>query len=167
MRYQKDFIEKAKSLLSYDPETGVFRWLVNRQGKAKAGDVAGSTRNDGYCTICVARVKLYQHQLAWMFVHGAAPLQTIDHRNGNPSDNRIGNLRDVSSKKNSENRTTAGPRKNCGRLLGAHWSKIHKRWKSSIATAGKSKHLGWFDSEKDAHAAYVKAKRELHEGCTI
>lgn len=161
------WIAEAKRLLSYDPETGVFVWRVNRRGRARAGDVAGSLKPTGYVRIHVAGVPVFAHRLAWAFVHGEMPTHTIDHINGDPADNRIANLRDVPSRMNSENRRTAGPRRAGGSLLGAHWSKVWKRWKSSIITQGRSKHLGWFDTEEQAHAAYVAAKRQLHAGCTL
>ena len=34
--------------LSYDPDTGLFVWLVSRCSRVKAGDAAGSRDKDGY-----------------------------------------------------------------------------------------------------------------------
>lgn len=39
--------EQLKSLLWYNPETGIFTWLVSRQG-VRAGAVAGTTDKEGY-----------------------------------------------------------------------------------------------------------------------
>ena len=66
-----------------------------------------------------------------------------------------------------ENERRARRRKNGGSLLGAHWSTTWERWKSSIITGGKQIHIGWFDTEQQAHDAYIAAKRRLHPGCTI
>ncbi len=41
-------IDRLKQLLHYDPETGHWRWLVNRAGTAKAGSLAGKQNNNGY-----------------------------------------------------------------------------------------------------------------------
>jgi hypothetical protein len=39
----------------------------------------------------------------------------------------------------------------------------HKgRWRSSIGVGGKKKHLGYFDTAEEAHAAHVQAKIKLH-----
>lgn len=158
---------RLRELLDYNPETGVFIWRISRQGHRKAGDTAGYRQPNGYVKITLDQHRVMAHRLAWLYVHGAWPLQHIDHINGDPADNRLANLRDVTPQTNSENERKARPRKNGGTLLGAHWSVTWKRWKSSIITGGKSLHIGWFDTEQQAHEAYVAAKRRLHAGCTI
>lgn len=158
---------RLRELLEYSPETGVFKWRVNRQGHCKAADVAGARRHDGYIRITVDQHRVWAHRLVWLYVNGTWPLQQIDHINGNPSDNRLANLRDVSPQTNMQNERQARRRKNGGTLLGAHWCMTWKRWKSSIITSGKLMHVGWFDTEQQAHDAYVAAKRRLHPGCTI
>lgn len=52
-------------------------------------------------------------------------------------------------------------------LLGAHFDKTKGRWLASITLNYKHKHLGYFATPELAHAAYLKAKRLMHEGCTI
>jgi hypothetical protein len=158
---------RLRELLDYNAETGVFTWRVSRQGHCKAGSAAGARRHDGYIRICVDQRRVWGHRLAWFYVHGEWPSQQIDHINGNPSDNRMCNLRDVAPRTNMENERRARRRKNGGSLLGAHWSTTWERWKSSIITGGKQIHIGWFDTEQQAHDAYIAAKRRLHPGCTI
>jgi hypothetical protein len=162
-----EFIEAAKSLVQYNQETGAFTWKVNRQGSAKAGDKAGYIRPDGYIKIKIKQRGIWAHRLAWAFVYGVMPSGLIDHINGDPSDNRIENLRNVDAKTNSENERKGRRRKLKGFLLGAHWSESWSRWKSSISSGGTTTHLGWFDTEEQAHRAYVQAKRLHHAGCTI
>lgn len=158
---------RLQELLNYDPETGFFTWRVSRQGNSKAGDRAGWQRKDGYVRIKVAQHSEWAHRLAWLYVYGSWPLNQIDHINGDPSDNRIANLRDVEPRINMQNERKGRRRKCGGSLIGAHWSTVWSRWKSSISTDGKSVHLGWFDTEQEAHNAYVVAKRRFHDGCTI
>jgi hypothetical protein len=38
--------ERLHELLDYDPDTGVFTWLEKR-GRVKAGDIAGTVTQDG------------------------------------------------------------------------------------------------------------------------
>lgn len=158
------FVQQA---LAYDPETGVFTWRASKRGSVKAGDSAGFTRSDGYIRIKVGQQAAWAHRLAWLYVYGVWPTHQIDHINGDPSDNRIANLRDVLPRINMQNERHGRRRKCGGSLIGAHWSKVWSRWKSSINSGGRAVHLGWFDTEQQAHEAYVTAKRRLHEGCTI
>lgn len=160
-------LARVKELLKYDPTSGAFTWRKSLQGPVKAGDVAGFKRSDGYIRIKLDGQTVWAHRLAWFVSTEDWPSGAIDHINGDPSDNRICNLRDVSPRTNSENVVKARARKNGGLLLGAHWSKTWKRWKSSICVNGKHLHIGWFDTEEQAHAAYVSRKRQLHVGCTI
>lgn len=158
---------RVRELLDYNPDTGIFCWRSSKRGSVKAGDEAGFRRGDGYIKIKIDQHAVWAHRLVWLYVHGVLPAQQIDHINGNPSDNRLSNLRDVSGAVNSQNERKARRRKLGGTMLGAHWCATWRRWKSAICIDGKARHIGWFDTEADAHAAYVAAKRQLHEGCTI
>lgn len=160
---------RLKELLSYDPLTGVFVWKVSRQGHAKAGDIAGKRTERGHTVLHVDQKKILLHRAAWLYMTGDHPGDglEIDHINGDPSDNRWANLRCVDRATNCQNIRKAKARKNGGTLLGAHWCIVWKRWKSSITINYKKYHIGWFDTEQQAHEAYVRAKRKFHEGCTI
>lgn len=65
----------------------------------------------------------------------------------------------------NEQRARAG-RKH-GTLMGAFYRADTGRWFSQIVVKGVPVRLGQFPDEQSAHDAYIKAKRELHAGCTI
>lgn len=159
--------ERLRELLHYDPETGLFTWLVHRQ-RNRAGTIAGSAHSMGYVEIGVSGSSYLAHRLAWLYVHGAWPVGDIDHINGNRSDNRISNLRDVTKVVNMQNRRAATTN-NISGLMGVSKSSAKlPRWFSRIQdNSGKMRYLGTFETPDLAHAAYVNAKREMHEGCTI
>jgi hypothetical protein len=77
----------------------------------------------------------------------------IDHIDGNPSNNNIENLRVVTNQQNQWNQT---------RAKGYSWDKIHKKWRASISINKKTKYLGLFELEEDAHKAYLDAKEKYH-----
>lgn len=52
-------------------------------------------------------------------------------------------------------------------FLGVHYKARNNKWAAQIQVNKKRKHLGLFDTPEEAHAAYLKAKRELHDTCTI
>ena len=78
-------------LFDYDSKTG---WFTNRysRGRAKAGERAGSPTGHGYRKITIDYKRYYEHHVVWFYIHGVLPSE-IDHINGDPSDNRIENLR--------------------------------------------------------------------------
>ncbi len=158
--------ELLRSCLTYNPETGLFFWLISPSNSVKAGSPAGCTDKQGYVCIRFNNKKQSAHRLAWLYVHGELPKHCVDHINGDRGDNRISNLRDVTPSVNLQNQKKATARNTRG-LLGACWNKSVNKWQSQIVVKGKFKYLGIFDTPELAHQAYLTAKRELHEGCTL
>lgn len=158
--------EELRTLLDYSPDTGLFAWRMKR-GRMMVGSNAGHAKqSDGYIYIFLKRRLYLAHRLAWLHIHGAWPLAEIDHVNGNKSDNRLCNLRDVSRNVNAQNVRSALARKSPG-LLGTSYNKARRKWVASVKMNGKNHHLGTFTTTDEAHAAYLSAKRKIHEGCTI
>lgn len=158
-----------RSLLHYDPVTGNFTRVVG-YNRWKVGELAGTVKPNKeklYVHIKIGRFIYGAHRLAWLYVNGVWPDGEIDHRDGDGTNNKWLNLRDVSSGVNKENQRRAPKGKKYSPLLGAHWCKKRKRWKSSICVKGKDVYIGWFDTDVAAAAAYLAKKRQLHEGCTI
>jgi len=154
---------RLKSLLHYDPETGVFTNIARRIGIV-VGSVAGYLNCGGYRYIGVDRSYYAAHRLAWLYVHGAWPTNQIDHIDGNRSNNVLTNLREATHAENSQNQRKARADSSSG-FLGV--SQVRKRWYARIVVHRKLRHLGAFDTPEEAHLAYLKAKRELHSTCTI
>lgn len=147
--------------LDYNPETGVFTWLVQRRGGARAGDRAGSVNSEGYILIGLCGKFYRAHRLAWFCTYGEWPKSEIDHINRDKTDNRICNLRDVTRQTNSENVT----RPNRGNVSGFRGVRAKRhRWLAEIRINGKQKQIGTFDSPEEAHTAYLAAKRANHLG---
>lgn len=154
--------QQLKALLHYAPLTGLFTWKQSR-GSRKAGATAGRLRKDGYVEICIDRKYHQAARLAWLYCRGAWPAGEVDHRNWNRSDNRIRNLRDVSTTVNQQNIRKAHVDSLSG-YLGVHWSKWEGKWQSRISVNGKRVHLGYFKTAEAGHKAYLKAKRQFHPG---
>jgi hypothetical protein len=157
--------ERLRELLHYDPETGVFTRLTSTGRRWKPGIVPPSL-HQGYLRIGVDKSRHKAHRLAWLYVHGEWPRGDIDHINGVTTDNRIANLRDVCRTVNAQNiRTTK--RNASHKLLGANLHVASGLYHPTIRVYGKVHSLGYFKTPEAAHAAYITAKRRLHEGCTI
>jgi hypothetical protein len=157
---------RLHELLSYDPATGIFTWRITCGSRAPAGRTAGSISATGYRYIKIAKHSYKAHRLAWLYANGAWPILQIDHINGNPLDNRLANLRNADASLNQQNQRKPRSDSTSG-FLGVSWYKHHRKWAARIFLDGRLLHLGFFATAEKAHAAYLKAKRIHHEGCTI
>lgn len=156
--------EVLRTVLHYAPDTGVFTWLVIPTSRIPAGAVAGSLGSTGHYIIALHNKQWKAHRLAWLYMTGSWPVNEIDHINGNRADNRFINLRDVTRKENTQNQRRAARSSKSG-LLGA--TPYKNVWRAAIGADGVWKHLGFYSTPEEAHAAYLEAKRKLHSTCTI
>ncbi len=151
MSYQDITQSDLKKLLRYDPETGVFTWLVQRGGTASVGSVAGSRHRMGYRAITVYDHRCLAHRLAWLYMTGIWPPDQIDHRNRVRDDNRWKNLRAVTNGQNNQNSKPRG----ISKYKGVSWGKSNKKWQAQVTLNGEHHHLGYFDTEIAAAAEYA------------
>lgn len=140
-------------LFNYDKKNGLLLWKNPPEPNRKRlfGKIAGTIDKDGYRIVMIEKKCFKVHRLIWFIEHGAWP-KKIDHINGNCSDNRIENLRAVNHRQNMQNMK----RHRNGRLVGAHFNKKEKIWKSHIVRNGKQIHLGNFRTEVEAHRRYME-----------
>lgn len=157
--------ERLLALLNYCPDTGIFTNKVNR-GKALAGKVAGSVYKNGYVYICLDRIDYLANRLAWFYTHKVWPVNFIDHKDGNPQNNRIKNLREATHAENQTNRRKAASSNKTG-YLGVSFAKNMGRYVARMQFEGKYRVIGYFDTPEDASKAYLEAKRKHHKYCTI
>lgn len=162
----------VRDALSYDQGTGVFVWRIrsdmpNNWNARFPGKTAGRVMPNGYRTIKIKDRSYLAHRIAWLYVNGQWPSGDIDHINGVRDDSRIENLRDVHSAVNTQNQRSAHRTNKSTGLLGVTIDKRWGKFTASISVDGKKRYIGVFSCPKDAHRAYIEAKRKFHEGCTI
>lgn len=149
--------ERLKKLLHYDGDTGIFVWIYksNKKSNISIGDIAGKlpSNSDGYKYVTLDKVKYPQHRLAYFYVNGAFDFSLeIDHINRDRADNRINNLRVVTSSQNKFNT----------RAKGYSVCKITGKFAAEIYCNGIKYKLGRFNTEQEARDAYLSKKSELH-----
>lgn len=149
---------RVSSLLSYDPETGVFYWLVQRGG-FPPGSLAGCTSNLRR-QISIDGKNYYEHRVAWMLSYGKWPDGAIDHIDGNSLNNRLSNLREATYSQNAANAKKCST--NTSGLKGVSWDRHGRKWYARICKDGKAHQLGRFNTKEEAHAAYAVAAKTLH-----
>lgn len=151
--------DKLRDIVSYSPESGNFTAKV-RMGRKSPGDLIGTVNVRGYVIFCPGRGydPIFAHRAAWLYMTGNMPDRHIDHVNGIRSDNRWSNLRLATNAQNLFNR---GKNRNnhCG-YKGVR--KIGNKWTAAITVKRKQIWLGSHSSPTEAHAAYLRAARELH-----
>ena len=156
--------EMLHDVLVYNQDTGEFIW---GSGRPRTGKLAGWTDFHGYRKISISGHEYLAHHLAWLYVFGVLPRHEIDHINGDRSDNRITNLRDVHRKINTQNQRRRRKDWSPELPLGTSFDKARNKFAAYIGHNGKTIALGRFDTPEEAGAAYLAAKRVLHDGCTI
>lgn len=145
--------EILKSLLTYNPDTGLFFWK-RKLRNSNTTKPAGSATEKNYIKISVFNKKYFAHRLAWLYVYGEWPPVFIDHINHNTLDNRICNLRSVSKQENSKNRFI--PSNNKSGHMGVIWHKDTNKWCAQIVISKKHIHLGLFADINNA----IKVRKE-------
>jgi len=150
--------ERLRSILDYNPETGVFTWKVGRQ-KVKKGNIAGTIHASGHRVIRVDRRLYISHRLAWLYYYGEWPKGPLDHKDRDPANNRISNLRECTPRENGQNSTKCW---GSSKYRGVYWNKRANKWQAQIRVNKKRIYLGIFDDELDAANAYREAKTKYH-----
>ena len=148
--------DRLKELLSYEPSSGRFFWLASPNNRIRVGQEAGALSAEGYLQISVDGRRYSAHRLAWLAHYGRWPDQSIDHIDGDKTNNRINNLRDVCQSQNMQNLRSANRDSRTG-ILGV--TKVGTRWKAQMGVDGKQVFLGLYQTPEEAHTAYVAAKR--------
>lgn len=157
MAFPKDMnldIKELAEWISYDPFTGKLTWKRAMRGTF-AGSDCGYRDKRGYINIRFGEYRLLGHRVGWALVNMKWPANQIDHKNRNPSDNRICNLREATDNQNKAN-TTVRKNKIYSSYKGVTWDKRRNKWCTSIYRKGRQKFLGYFEKEEDAYFAYCR-----------
>ena len=152
--------DRLKALVSYNKATGEFRRMVQSCGGfvPPSGHVLGKATDankNKHIQIRIDGVRYYAHRLAWLYVTGAFPEHEIDHKDGNPRNNAFYNLREVTRQQNASNRPHPS-----GKRFATGTTKFRGKFRARISFDGKVLELGLFETQREAHAAYVNAMHD-------
>lgn len=150
-----------RSILSYNRKTGRLHWKRdNRGSNPKKGNFAGGYRNDGYYYVGIDGALYYSHRVIWAIITGAWPKDRIDHKSGDPSDNRWRNLRQATHAQNLHN--TSRHKNNKTGYKGVQQIKGCSRFYARLRVNNVVHRLGSFPTAEQASAAYKKAAIKFH-----
>lgn len=133
---------------------GYKKYQVSNLGRVKGPlkMLKPNLRKSGYVymnlTVNSKNVSKSLHRLVALTFLGQSNLD-VDHINGDKTDNRLCNLRYVTSRENNLFKKN---------VKGYHKCTTTGKWKAEISIDGKRVWLGRHNSEKEAQEAYNKAK---------
>lgn len=143
-------------VLEYHPVSGDITYRVDTQRKAK-GESATMNHIEGYLIVEIGKKQYLAHRLAWYMVHAVWPTQ-IDHVDHDRTNNKLTNLRDVSSRENQLN--TSISRNNTSGVNGVRLLPSG-RYNAFITVNRKQLSLGTYDTIGEAAQARKRAE-QLH-----
>jgi hypothetical protein len=152
--------EHLKSVLQYDPDTGIFVWKKKVNRRVVIGSEAGCIAN-GYISIRVAGRIYRAHRLAWLYMTGNFPRKEyIDHINGVRADNKWLNLREAT---NSENCFNSAKRSiGTSGFKGVSFCKERNSWEARAYVKRRKHFLGRYKTAELAYEAYKEFSRKVH-----
>jgi hypothetical protein len=165
-------ITRLRELFRLDEETGQLFHLPRARSEFEllsswaawtarfCGKQAGWQNKDGYRKIWINGKLHRAHRIVFALATGVllAEQDQIDHIDGNPANERPSNLRLATHGENQRN-----TKRHIGNSTGFKGVFPHrKKFAAQIKAAGVRRCLGSFDTPEEAHAAYVRAARELH-----
>lgn len=173
VRIQLPSAEDLNSLLHYEANTGLLYWKHRPLDMFKCVRTANSWNSrygskeaftcisaKGYKSGTIFDRNYQAHRIIWVMVYSEDPGHTVDHINGDASDNRLSNLRKADHSSNMRN-----SKKSVANTSGFKGVSLHKqtgKWIARIRSEGKYLHLGLFSKISDAKLAYENASKTFH-----
>jgi hypothetical protein len=157
-------------LLRYEPETGKLFWRhrsrvwfrtdgdQQRWNTRFANSEAMNHDAGRYLVGTIMGHAVLAHRVIWALVHGEWPA-VIDHIDGDKHNNRIENLRSVTTTENNRNRPKDV--RNTSGHTGVRWCRVAGRWVMQIRRGKDNRISRTFRSKEDALNAYAEWKRAL------
>jgi len=140
-------------------DNGNLIWKVALNRKIQVGKVAGCKKPNGYIYATINGGKYAVHRIVWEMHNGPIPEEMeIDHKWGIRCDNRISELRLVTSTGNHRNMAKRSD--NTSGVTGVTFCKKRQMWKAYIKQYGKLTHLGYFADINEAISKRKVAEKE-------
>lgn len=170
--------ETLRKLLRYDPETGKLFWRHRnveffKDGKYSASraclvwnarhegaEALTAVKDGGYLHGNIFRQRHRAHRVIWAMQVGEWPHLEIDHINGNPSDNRMENLRLATGAENSRNQKMLAS--NTSGHKNVSYIKRKGKWLARLNIGGGKIWQREFADKQDAAQAAAEARVRFH-----
>ena len=143
----------------FDYRDGKLFWKICKAKKIKVGDEAGCHKEKGYFHIGINGTNYLIHRLVFAWHNSFMP-EFIDHIDGNPSNNKIENLREATWSQNQQNKTNQI--NNTSGVKGVSWVAKRNRWVVRVQLNKKSYQLGYFKDLEFAELVAIEGQNKYH-----
>lgn len=137
----------------YEKERGLLYW--KDRGDLSSKKAFATDNGAGYKQGSFFGLRIKAHTIVWLIETGELPKESIDHINGDGSDNKFENLRDVAQSincKNNRKRTD-----NTSGYVGVSFHKKTRKWRAHVGF----EYVGLFNTIEEAAAARSIAQKGL------
>ena len=135
---------ELRDILICDSDNGTLIWKPRRSSMFRPGNTGRDARRDAWNKVHagapalvsvkenkylygrVCNKNMYAHRVIWAMHHGDWPAGEVDHVNGDRTDNRISNLRDVTHVQNARNVSVRDGRVFTGIYFDKKWGKWYE-----------------------------------------
>lgn len=148
--------EEVCSLFEY--KDGFLFWR-SQPHSVDTSKTAGTVNENGYRIIGINKKRYRAHRLIFLMHYGYIP-EFIDHIDGNPGNNKIGNLRAATKNQNEYN--TGKRKNNTSGFKGVSWHSQKNKWRATIFINSRQMTLGLFETPEEAFDAYCRASKKFH-----
>lgn len=132
-------------------DISAYKWSLGRCGNALYVKRSVSIKNNA------PKQSVYLHRYIAKAIRG----DIVDHINGDTLDNRLSNLRCVSTVVNVHNKHKMYGTNTSG-VRGVSWYKARSVWRARVKVMYKDLHLGYFTDLVDAERASNEAHKFIH-----
>ena len=151
--------DRLCSLFDYNPETGELSRKVSAGGRGYEGEVVGGLDSRGYIQVGIDNARRLVHRVIWMMHYGYWPEDEIDHIDGDKTNNKLENLREVRRSCNMINRPVRKDNKTS--VTGVVFHKATGKWQATIAQEKRKIYLGIYSDFVEAAAHRLAAEQCL------
>jgi hypothetical protein len=125
----------------------------------KVGDKVGTLTAQGYVQVKIKGKLHSAHHIVYKMTNNREAI-LLDHIDGNKSNNKIDNLREVTKSQNAINSKGRDNKSGCKNVL---WQKSRQNWLVKLHINGKQKYIGEFKDIELAELVAIEARNKFHK----
>jgi hypothetical protein len=152
-------LTQAQVLDLFDYKDGNLYWRKSSGSRAKIGAKVGCRDKHLYTRVGINGKLYWLHRVIFLHQHGYMPHE-VDHINGDPTDNRIENLRAATKSQNMQNKRCRSD--SSSGVKNVYWNNKLDKWVVRMRVEGKLTHIGVFEDIELANFVASEYRDKYH-----